>query len=150
MSNILSIGFAAASKARADSFISQVEDEYPEISVERIELVDGDNPMPKGAVVILLFDDDFSVIDKHTHWLTELDNRRSTTPLLPVALGRHGKPPEPIGGLKARFAGGDEAEILRSIGAMLGLTLRPGKNKIFVSYRSEDGRLSAKKIFEHL
>lgn len=150
MSNILTVAFAAASKVRADSFIQRVKIEYPELTVERIELVDDDNPMPTGAVVAVLFDDDFSGIDRHTHWLTEWNNRRATTPLLPVALGREGKPPEPISGLKAKFADGDETEILRSLGAMLGLTLRPGQNKVFISYRNVDGRVSAEKIFEHL
>lgn len=150
MSSILTFAYTAASKNKADPFVDSVAREYPEVTIERIELVDGANPTPSGAAVAVLFDNDFSTVDSHTVWLTKWNQDRAKTPLLPIALGSHGKPPEPIGALKSRFAVDDEKEILRSIGAMLGLALRPGKNKIFVSYRSIDGRTSATKIYDHL
>jgi hypothetical protein len=150
MSHNFTVAYPAANSTLAEAFIQRVQDEYQDLTIERIELSSADAPMPSGAVVAVLFDNEFSATAEHTQWLTKWNDHRATTPLLPIAIGSQGKPPDPIGGLKSRFAAKDESEVLRSIGAMMGLALRPGKNKIFVSHRSVDGAESARKVDDYL
>ncbi len=149
MSNVLSVVFARDHRNAAESISCRIASVYAELEIELIELTRSTNPSPSGGVVALLFDEEFNACSERTRWLTNWNEKRASTPLLPIALdSAHGRPPNPISGLKARFAVGDEKEVLRSIGAMLGLALRPGKNKVFVSYRGVDGTVSARRIYD--
>jgi len=62
-------------------------------------------------------------------------------------------PPNPISGIKAaRYDASDEmtAAIVKSAGVFLGLALRPGCQRIFVSYRTKDGEQLANAIYGRL
>jgi hypothetical protein len=52
------------------------------------------------------------------------------------------KPPDPISGIKAALYDGSPASeelVLRAVGTLLGMAVRPGEHHIFLSYRSSDG-----------
>src|SRR5258708_1801715 len=69
-----------------------------------------------------------------------------TNPDLPV-------PPDPISGTKAaKYDGSAEltGRIVKSAGVFLGLALRPGSQRIFVSYRASDGTHLARAIYDRL
>jgi hypothetical protein len=84
-----------------------------------------------------------------------LSSRGVRALLLPVALDpNHQRPPEPAQGIKslpydagAKSVGG---RIVRRVGAMLGLRVRPAENKIFISYSARDGCEIAKQLEKHL
>jgi hypothetical protein len=62
-------------------------------------------------------------------------------------------PPDPIGGIKAiAFDGTPQvlAQVTITAGVFLGLSLRPGRQKIFVSYRANDGTVLANSIHSRL
>jgi hypothetical protein len=62
-------------------------------------------------------------------------------------------PPDPLSGIKAaKYDGSPEqtANIVKSAGVFLGLSLRPGNQRIFVSYRAKDGAQLARSIFDRL
>jgi len=62
-------------------------------------------------------------------------------------------PPNPISGIKAALWDGSPertARIVKSAGVFLGLALRPGSQRIFVSYRASDGTALAKAICNRL
>jgi TIR domain len=62
-------------------------------------------------------------------------------------------PPDPISDLKAAHYDGSPqvlAKIVQSAGVFLGLSLRPGSQKIFVSYRASDGKLLAESVYDRL
>jgi hypothetical protein len=63
------------------------------------------------------------------------------------------KPPDPLAVIKAAQYDGTPqvmAEIVQSAGVFLGLSLRPGSEKIFVSYRATDGKSLAQSIYDRL
>jgi hypothetical protein len=62
-------------------------------------------------------------------------------------------PPDPISGIKAaQYDGSPQvlAKIVQSAGVFLGLSLRPGSQKIFVSYRASDGKPLAESVYGRL
>jgi hypothetical protein len=63
------------------------------------------------------------------------------------------KPPDPLGLIKAaQYDSTPEAmaRIVESAGVFLGLSLRPGSQKIFVAYRASDGKSLAQSIYDRL
>jgi hypothetical protein len=71
--------------------------------------------------------------------------------VLPVALHpQRQRPPEPISHLKAILyddtAKGTTGRIARRVGALLGLRLRRGDTKVFISYRAVDGSAIAQQL----
>jgi hypothetical protein len=63
------------------------------------------------------------------------------------------KPPDPLTLIKAAQYDGSPrtvAQIVQSAGVFLGLSLRPGSEKIFVSYRATDGRSLAQSVYDRL
>jgi hypothetical protein len=63
------------------------------------------------------------------------------------------KPPDPLALIKAAQYDGTAqamAEIVHSAGVFLGLSLRPGSEKIFVSYRATDGKSLAQSMYDRL
>ncbi len=62
-------------------------------------------------------------------------------------------PPNPLSPIKAaQYDGGPEstAAIVKAVGVFLGLALRPGSQKIFVSYRASDGKPVANSLYQRL
>ena len=150
MLNTITIVHTHDSSGSAKDFASVVSNEYPEVEFEFVELPKDYDSQPKGDIVVVAFDSMFQECDKASDWLQSWNESRATTPLLPIAMeSGFGKPPEPISGLKSKFFKDDESEILKTIGARMGLALRPGDNKLFVSYRSSDGKIAAAKIEEY-
>jgi hypothetical protein len=75
--------------------------------------------------------------------------------VLPVALHpQRQRPPEPMSHLKAILyddaAKGTTGRIARRVGALLGLRLRRGDTKIFISYRAVDGSAIAQQLYAFL
>jgi TIR domain len=63
------------------------------------------------------------------------------------------KPPDPLALIKAAQYDGTApamADIVHAAGVFLGLSLRPGSEKIFVSYRATDGKSLARSIYDRL
>jgi hypothetical protein len=63
------------------------------------------------------------------------------------------KPPDPLSVIKATQYDGTPqamAQIVRSAGVFLGLSLRPGSEKIFVAYRASDGKSLAQSVYDRL
>jgi hypothetical protein len=74
-------------------------------------------------------------------------------PIIPVSTsGAFRRPPAPISGIKAANYDGppDAARIVTAAGVFLGLALRPGSQRIFVSYRATDGSPLANAIYKRL
>lgn len=151
MQTVISVVYQPANADKAQAFVQQVKDRYPGTQVDVHSLDEDEGPSPVGAIIALLFDGAFSGNDSWGCWLSKWSQARATTPLLPIAIDPdHGKPPEPIDGLKSRFLNSDLDAILTTIGASLGLALRPQDSKLFVSYRMADGAKSARKLADYL
>lgn len=150
MTHTATIAFASSNVGEANVLAGHVRKVYPEVDVELLEVIDDGSPNPSGSVVALVFDEHFNDDSKRTDWLARWASIRATVPLLPIAIDRkHGRPPTPVSGIKSRCISIDKDEILVSIGSLLGLALRRGENRLFVSYRASDGKTSAHKIHEH-
>lgn len=151
MSLTLSIAYSTADSDSAEAFRHRVKQRYPELQLDLVSLDEGSKASPSGAAVALLFDADFPHSESQAAWLKEWNESRATTPLLPIALDKNcGKPPEPISGLKSRFLDSDLEATLTTIGALMGLSLRPHDCKLFISYRMADGAKSARKLADYL
>ena len=151
MKHQLSIAHSPKQAPSAKRFRQAVQDRFPDLEIEMLSIDEGETRRPSGAVVALLFDQDFSNSASRVSWLTMWTSARASTPLLPIAINPGiGRPPEPISGLKARFLVSDLSAILTTIGALMGLALRPQDSKLFISYRMADGAKSAKKLASHL
>jgi hypothetical protein len=151
MKHQLSIAHSPKQAPSATRFSQAVQDRFPDLEIEMLSIDEGEARRPSGAVVALLFDQDFSNSASRVSWLTMWTSARASTPLLPIAINPGiGRPPEPISGLKARFLDSDLGAILTTIGALMGLALRPQDSKLFISYRMADGAKSAKKLAGHL
>ena len=75
--------------------------------------------------------------------------------VLPVALYRdHAKPPAPLSGINAGVfyeqTAAELEDIVNRVGALLGLWLRGGTKKIFISYRAVDAETIAMQLQAHL
>lgn len=74
--------------------------------------------------------------------------------VLPVALDPDSlRPPDPISGIKAlSYDGSDDANerLVHAAGVLLGMSVRPGRHQIFVSYRSADGSVIAADLHHRL
>ena len=75
--------------------------------------------------------------------------------VIPVAVDPNAaKPPEPISGIKALVydaaARGKNGRLADWVGVFLGLALRPGDQRIFISYRIADGSEIAKDLYDRL
>lgn len=75
--------------------------------------------------------------------------------VLPVAIeGGPAKPPQPVDGIKSLCydaAGrGKAGSLARALKVRLGLAIRPGNHRVFVSYRSSDGGPIAQDLFHRL
>ena len=74
--------------------------------------------------------------------------------IIPVALDAANLiPPAPISGIKAILFSGDAeslGKIRKEVGVRLGLALRPGRRKIFISYRASDGKQIASNLNDRL
>jgi len=147
MDQILTIVYQAKENASAASLVSAVQAEYPEMGISKIEL-DLWSPQPtNAAAVVLIFGKDFESEPGCVEWVATFNSSRASTPLLPIAVDSNRRhPPAPISGLKARNWPTDKDEILTTIAASMGLALRTGNNKIFVSYRAVDGTRSAELV----
>lgn len=149
MTHTITIAFASFNNAEAHVLAASIQKVYTELDVEFLEVVDAGSPNPSGSVVTLVFDTYFGDDSRRIAWLTRWAAAKASVPLLPIAIDvNHGRPPSPISGTKSRFLGIDQNEILTSIGSLLGLALRRGENKLFISYRAADGKDSAKLIHE--
>jgi TIR domain len=149
MTHTITIAYASFNKAEANALASSIQKVYPEVDFEFLEVVDERSPKPSGSVVALVFDTHFNGTSQRTEWLTRWAAAKASVPLLPIAIDlNHGRPPSPISGIKSRFLGVDQNAILTSIGSLLGLALRRGENKLFISYRASDGKESAKLIHQ--
>lgn len=149
MTHTITIAYASFNKAEANALAASIQKVYTEVDFEFPDVVDERSPKPSGSVVALVFDTHFNDSAQRTEWLTRWAAAKASVPLLPIAIDvDHGRPPSPISGTKSRFLGIDQKEILTSIGSLLGLSLRRGENKLFVSYRASDGKESAKLIHE--
>lgn len=65
----------------------------------------------------------------------------------------HRRPPDPVSGIKAAEYSETESArgaIVKTAGVLLGLALRPGNQRIFVSYRATDGKEIAAQLFNRL
>lgn len=74
--------------------------------------------------------------------------------ILPVALSPNSlRPPDPISGIKAlQYDGSDDtkARLIHAAGVLLGMSVRPGRHQIFVSYRTVDGSVIATDLHHRL
>ncbi len=147
----LRLFYAPHNRIVAQEIVDAIEGDYPELPVTASQLDDSTSQPYDASALVLLFDRDFEGDPARVDWLTKFDSSRTTTPLLPVALDlSRGGPPDPIAKLKSRFWPTDRDEILISIAACMGLALRPGTNKVFVSYRAVDGTRSAELVEQAL
>lgn len=143
----LKLFFAPHNKAVAREIVDAIEHDYPELSVIASQLDDSTNQPEDASAVVLLFDRDYEGDPARLQWLVEFGRNRKAIPLLPVAIDpSRGGPPDPIASLKSRYWPSDRNEILVSVAACMGLALRPGSNKVFVSYRAVDGTRSAELV----
>jgi len=102
-------------------------------------------------VIAVLFGKTFAQDPHGQQWLLNLGQTQYRIPLLPVALDlTPQKPPVPIDCIKSRLWPVDKDQLLTTLGAFLGMVLRPGKQRLFISYRQLDGTDVAKKLFDHL
>jgi hypothetical protein len=151
MKHLVSIAYAPNQVPSAERFSQAVKGRFPDLEIEMLSIEEGETRLPSGAIVALLFDQDFSSSASRVNWLTMWTSARASIPLLPIAINPAiGRPPEPISGLKSRFLDSDLDTILTTIGALLGLALRPQNSKLFISYRMADGAKSAKKLADYL
>jgi hypothetical protein len=85
---------------------------------------------------------------------TYRDAHKSREAIIPVSTNPDFKrPPEPISGIKAAEYDGTPAtldRIVKVAGVFLGQALRPGSQRIFVSYRQTDGAALAQEIYKRL
>jgi hypothetical protein len=85
---------------------------------------------------------------------TYRDAHKSREAIIPVSTNPDFKrPPEPLSGLKAAEYDGTPAtldRIVKVAGVFLGQALRPGSQRIFVSYRQTDGAALAQEIYKRL
>lgn len=150
MTHTVTIAFASLNKAEAHELEKSIQKVYPEVDVEILTVIDEGSPNPSGSVVAFVFDTRFNDDPKRADWLARWATIRASVPLLPIAIDtKHGRPPTPISGTKSRFLSTDKEEILISIGSLLGIALRRGENRLFISYRASDGKASANLIHAH-
>jgi hypothetical protein len=70
---------------------------------------------------------------------------------LPVALDPQSLiPPAPLDGIKSRVWPQDKHQLLTTTGACLGMAIRPGRSKLFISYRKSDAFGAAKQLSAHM
>jgi len=147
LENELALAYSPGNERYADAIADAICTINPDLPVNRISLDASATQSIHAAVVVVLFDNHFEDEQARVRWVAELNANRATTPLLPISLDRNRRrPPCPIDGLKSRSWPEDQEDILASISACLGLALRPGKNKVFVSYREADGKRSAELV----
>jgi|688.fasta_scaffold327979_2 hypothetical protein len=147
MDQVLTIAHQPRDNTSAALLVAAILAEYPEMDISTLTLERGATQPINAAAVVLLFGEDFESDSGSIEWLKKFDSTRATIPLLPIAVDsdrRH--PPAPVSGLKARNWPTDKKEILTTIAASMGLALRTGNNKIFVSYRAVDGTRSAELV----
>ena len=74
--------------------------------------------------------------------------------IIPIAVDPlNRKPPDPIPLLKSTVYDGQKAtleKIISASGMFLGLALKPGNQRIFISYRATDGSTLARSLFDYL
>lgn len=94
---------------------------------------------------------------RKSHPITDPATPGSTTPggfVIPVATNQDAvRPPAPIDGIKAILfddAPDTTRRLVDSVGAFLGMALRPGENQIFISYRATDGKIIAQDLYKRL
>jgi hypothetical protein len=146
----LSVVHLARNVDQAKQIIQEARGRFPDLKVEEIQIGNGSPVMPAGAAVMLLFDKDFVLSAEATAWLAKWKQGRGWIPLLPVALdGGSSIPPEPFAGIKSRVWPQDQEQLLTTVGAYLGMAIRPGRTKLFISYRKADAFEAAKKLHDH-
>jgi hypothetical protein len=149
--NQLSIVRAERNGDQVRPISDALQRQFPELKLEEIFVDGGAGALPTGTAVLLVFDKETESNAAATAWLENWKQRRGSTPLIPVTLDPNAAiPPKPFAGLKARIWPQDEDELLTTIGAYLGLALRPGRNKLFISYRQSDSSVAARQLHDHL
>ncbi|GAA4465837.1 toll/interleukin-1 receptor domain-containing protein [Novipirellula rosea] len=147
----ISLAYRPANKSEAEAIRDEIIRAHPDVTIDHVVVDDTAGVPANGALHVVLFDEQFDDDPDAVAWLTKVDAVRATTPLFPIALNPdHGRPPKPIANLKSRNWLGDRDEVLVSIAAAVGLSLRPGENNVFVSYRQVDGSRSANLIEQAL
>jgi hypothetical protein len=147
----LSMAYPARHADQARQIIQEAGRRFPELKFEQIQ-VDGANPrVPSGVAVMLLFDHDYAQNQTAMRWLTDWNTARGWIPILPVALDPQSLvPPAPLDGIKSRVWPQDMDQFLITTGACLGMALRPGRSKLFISYRKTDAFEAAKQLSARL
>jgi hypothetical protein len=143
----LSMVYPTRHADQARQIIQEAGRRFPELKFEEIP-VDGANPgAPSGAAVMLLFDRDYAQNQTAMQWLTNWNTVRGWIPILPVALDPQSLiPPAPLDGIKSRVWPQDKDQLLTTTGACLGMAIRPGRSKLFISYRKADAFEAAKQL----
>jgi hypothetical protein len=141
-----------ALESLAREMSEHVRTEFPEIDVD-FEIAGAEAAAQDSHAVnltIVLFGDETfdDALDRRQQAHAA---KNAAKPILPISAkaGRN-IPPGTLAGLKARHWPDDREIILNRIGALLGLALRPGEQKVFISYRVTDGRLPAQVLEQHL
>ena len=147
----LSMAYLTRHADQARQIIQEAGRRFPELKFEEIP-VDGANPgAPSGAAVMLLFDGDYTQNQAAMRWLANWNTDRGWIPILPVALDPQSLiPPAPLDGIKSRVWPQDKDQLLTTTGACLGMAIRPGRSKLFISYRKSDAFKTAEQLCAHM
>src|SRR3984893_13806330 len=147
----LSMAYPTRHADEARQIIQEARRRFAELKFEEIP-VDGANPgAPSGTAVMLLFDGDYTQNQAAMRWLANWNTDRGWIPILPVALDPQSLiPPAPLDGIKSRIWPQDKHQLLTTTGACLGMAIRPGRSKLFISYRKSDAFKAAEQLCAHM
>ena len=147
----LSVAYQARHADHAREIIQEAGQRFPELKFEEIQVDLASAGAPSGAAVMLLFDHDYAQNQTAMQWLTKWNTVRGWIPILPVALDPQSLvPPAPLDGIKSRVWPQDRDQLLTTTGACLGMAIRPGRSKLFISYRKSDAFEAAKQLSARL
>lgn len=147
----LSMAYLTRHAEQARQIIQEAGRRFPELKFEEIQIDGANGDAPSGAAVMLLFDHGYGQNQAAMQWLTKWSTARGWIPILPVALDPQSLvPPAPLDGIKSRVWPEDKDQLLTTTGACLGMAIRPGRSKLFISYRKSDAFKAAEQLRAHM
>ena len=137
-----------------DLIIEKIKKSYPCIEVSFIDDKNSSSmDIDYHLSLLLIFFEDGKLSRFHQNEITKFKNTNSDHgTIIPIACGTNSYIEGDLSGIKSLDIKDNNTEenLIRRIGAYLGLQIIPKENQIFISYRVTDGKDIAKQLSNHL